>query len=310
MASLKDGVVYRIISPHYRGVLELNERTKDVSVQDFTASPSQLWKATKSGAYWTLENVFSTDFYLGGHPQTTVAWGVHVVGTITKFQWKVGPAGVSKFPTALKVTVPFSSHGLDASHGEKYPGPPAIFCRLGSPPGHNQIWLFDSEVQPPMLPIVHGKIYKIVNYQSRTVGHLERESGEVRGYSYNEGRNQMWRAVHEGGSDLYLWSFINISNGRSLGVKGGIANKGTLIAGLSESFLWRLVVNPLDHYLVQLYAPFTGLSMDLDGNNRAPGTEMRLWSPNRDRFWRFEEVDDPYLNSQNNINIPGAGPAH
>ncbi|TFK24137.1 hypothetical protein FA15DRAFT_704791 [Coprinopsis marcescibilis] len=314
MASLEDGVIYRIISPHYRGVLELNERTKAVSVQDFTASSLQLWKATKSGAYWRLENV-STGFYLGAHLQTTVSNTSPVIGTQTKFRWKVEPAGVSKFPTALKevhsvlLTIPFLSHGLDALEEQSYPGPPAIFWKLGTPNlADNQKWLFDpsqivfstpldspddrnfSDVEP-VLPLAHGKVYKIVNAQSRTVAHLEDDSGEVRGYRYNEGRNQLWEAVCEDESEPYLWSFKCILNELYLGLHGDRANKGTLIAGSPNSFTWRLVVNPLDGNLVEFYAPYSGLSMNLDGNKKAPGTVMELWSPHRARFWKFEEVE-------------------
>ncbi|TFK24164.1 hypothetical protein FA15DRAFT_641439 [Coprinopsis marcescibilis] len=290
MVQLENGKVYRFVSPRFRAVLELEDRTKRVVLNDFTGSSWQQWKAIKAGGLWKFSNVAS-GLYLGTDFAYSPSNGVELFGTANdEFVWQLKLATSTDHPTALKLFVPYTQLGLDASaaHGS-VPGGKVHFWDLGDCQT-NQIWIVDRLVDP-IVPCVQGSIYKISNVQSGTVAHIE-SNGNVRGYEYNEGRNQLWEAIHES-SNPYLWSFKNIFNGLYLGIKGDLAKKDTHIVGTKKAFKWRLVVDSFDSNKFQIYAPHVNLSIDLHNNLKDPGTLMHLWSPIRDRHWRFEKVDVP-----------------
>ncbi|TFK24163.1 hypothetical protein FA15DRAFT_431930 [Coprinopsis marcescibilis] len=173
----------------------------------------------------------------------------------------------------------------------------------------NQIWVVD-HFPDFVEPCVNESVYKIVNIQSGTVAHVE-ASGSVKGYEYNEGRNQLvslfnwscvahlkfvdlraseWEAIQQS-SNPFLCSFKNILNGLYLSINGEFADNDTHIVATEHEFKWRLVVDPFNRDIYEIYVPYVNLSVDLQDDSKDPGTLIRLSNPKRAFHWRFEKVD-------------------
>ncbi|TFK20036.1 hypothetical protein FA15DRAFT_659421 [Coprinopsis marcescibilis] len=194
MVQLEDGMIYSFVSTRFRAVVELEDGTNRVVLHDFTGSPRQKWIAINSGKYWKFCNVGS-GLYLGIDLRYSPSNGVEIIGTSNdEFLWKVEAKASTDHPTALRLFVPYTRFGLDACTEGSIPGVKVQFWE-----DTNHTLVIDSHVEP-VTPFVKGAIYKIVNVQSGTVAHLESNGNgsantgfrpaPVRGYEYNEGRNQ------------------------------------------------------------------------------------------------------------------------
>ncbi|TFK24148.1 hypothetical protein FA15DRAFT_669805 [Coprinopsis marcescibilis] len=293
---LKDGNVYRLVSPYNKYVIELHELKKVPVINNPTGSQWQQWKAIKVYSLWKFESVAVPGLYLGLDRSETVKNGVTVSITPNQdFLWDVTSDVHPACPNALRLRIPHMKHVLEfelngtlASHKLQL-----IECYKGV----HQCWIIDEDIEPA-IPCINGSVYHIQNVRTETVVHFEPHTGNVRGYHYNEGRNQLacqWEAIRAG-SDESLWSFKNILNGQYLGISGDVAEPGKLIIGSKIPFKWRLVPNALNSNHFELYVPHVDLSMDIKDLSNAPGTEINLSKPCRDRHWRFEKVDIPNRN--------------
>ncbi|EAU89009.2 hypothetical protein CC1G_09978 [Coprinopsis cinerea okayama7 len=179
----------------------------------------------------------------------------------------------------------------------------------GNFPGKMQVQLADRDSHiwqklrldtnvAPCPPCIPREMYKIINIQTSTLAHLE-NNGNVSGFCYNEGRNQLWEPIpYEGSMRSYLYYFKNVFNGKYLGIrKHEEAKHETRVIGCDEPFLWNVVpdVGVTDGY--RLFVPFTEKNMDLCGDSPAPGTVIHL-DPRRipGKCWKFErvyQVEDP-----------------
>ncbi|TFK24145.1 hypothetical protein FA15DRAFT_694594 [Coprinopsis marcescibilis] len=289
---LEDGKVYRIVSLVSKGVVELHERTRAAVVNEPNGSQWQQWKAIKVDEHWRFESVAASGIYLGIDRSKKAAGGVIVVGTPNRGSvWHLKCDEDRKHQNAIKLFIPYTRNVLDVVSGSVESTKIHLF---NSHNGANQSWILDQNIEPAT-PCVNGRIYYIQNVQTETVAYFESHTGNVRGYHYSEGRNQLWEAILAD-LDESLWSFKNILNGRYLAIGGDIAEQGQSIIVSEKPFRWKLIPNALNSEQLELHVPNVDLSLDIKDLSRAPGAEIVLSQPSRERLWRFEKVNIPNQN--------------
>ncbi|EAU89034.1 hypothetical protein CC1G_10003 [Coprinopsis cinerea okayama7 len=285
---ITEGTIYRFVNIQFAATLELDPRGQRTVLNDFTGTGYQQWEARRGIAgYWKFRNV-ATGLNLGFDVGRIAENGTLTIGTAAEFLWEVRQVN-AEGRQCLHLLVPNTIYALEGSYPQRaeaaFPFNNVQVWEYWK--GPNQTWFLDAKVdQGP--PCVSGSIYKILSSNGSSVVHLEDDTGNVSGYRYNEGRNQLWEATaYE--NEKYMWSFKNVSNGHYLSISG-TAKEGTRIIGSPTPFVWYIAPDSMITGAFRMFVPYTKMNVDLHMGNSSPGTVIHLYKRAAKKYWRFQKV--------------------
>ncbi|KAF8987441.1 hypothetical protein BDQ17DRAFT_1375073, partial [Cyathus striatus] len=141
----------------------------------------------------------------------------------------------------------------------------------------------------------NGKIYRIVNWKSKTAIDLGEDRKSVTGSEVNGTSNQQWLAEERDSSGM--WTLKNVHSGGYLGFKGHAAGlrDGLAVTLVKHAFEWQIVVDDNNESVNRLYVPYTWYNLELytDDGVLPSGllvTLGKITRPGEEQTWSFELV--------------------
>ncbi|KAF9002101.1 hypothetical protein BDQ17DRAFT_1357444 [Cyathus striatus] len=142
-----------------------------------------------------------------------------------------------------------------------------------------------------MSDIQHGKIYRIVNWRSKTAIDLGQDGRTVTGSDVGDSLRQQWLVEERDSSGMWT---VKSSSGKYLGFKGHTAGlrDGLAVTVVEHAFEWQILEDESVESVHRLYVPYTWYNLELYtpnevypsglrvtlGKTRKPVREEQVWS--------------------------------
>ncbi|KAH6899104.1 hypothetical protein BKA70DRAFT_1406456 [Coprinopsis sp. MPI-PUGE-AT-0042] len=277
-------------------VLDTKDGIGDQSFQRYSvaypyiASQSQQWSLkTRNGVGWYLQNVAS-GLYLGLPADEHARNGLPVHEVEHEFEWYLKREGDSS--NCFSLYVPYTRHVIDLNPGN--PKPEMVLYIYEDGKGPHQVWHLCKDLHlETSKALVDGKIYRIVNGQSKTMMTLK-EDYTVACFQSDLAEGQKFKAI----KTLTGWAFRTVHTDRYLGIPLTIVapDNGPRLSSVATEFTWMVFPHYDDRKRFRIWIPFTRKLMDLHRGLSEDDTPIHILE-DRDvecNWWIFEEDVPPW----------------
>ncbi|KAH6913709.1 hypothetical protein BKA70DRAFT_1259258 [Coprinopsis sp. MPI-PUGE-AT-0042] len=240
----------------------------------FTGSLSQTWTLSPDGNFWTIQNTLSKG-YLGLEVNEKAANGTCVREVKHTFPWRL-----ELHDNHFSAVVPYSNLFLQLSEGK---GTLSIILQEGGVE-ESQRWRLSKRMWA-----------FVINAHSGTAIELTEDNRAACFQRRSNCDRQQFRAIETGAG----WAFKNVATGVYLGLEPTMVRiaRGTRVKGVHHEFSWLVV--PVEtaspEALSHIWAPYSGLLMDLHQGGAEDATVIHLYAPSSNnekpwKRWRFEKA--------------------
>ncbi|KAH6905965.1 hypothetical protein BKA70DRAFT_1289886 [Coprinopsis sp. MPI-PUGE-AT-0042] len=272
---------FNIVNQASKSVIFINDDGKAVGYP-FTGSLSQTWTLSPDGNFWTIQNTLSKG-YLGLEVNEKAANGTCVREVKHTFPWRL-----ELHDNHFSAVVPYSNLFLQLSEGK---GTLSIILQEGGVE-ESQRWRLS---KPPAPILMDTEIYSVINAHSGTAIELTEDNRAACFQRRSNCDRQQFRAIETGAG----WAFKNVATGVYLGLEPTMVRiaRGTKVKGVKHEFSWLILpvetasIETLSH----IWAPYSGLLMDLHQGGAEDATVIHLYAPSSHnekpwKRWRFEKA--------------------